>query len=312
MPTETAAHITPFCSSAKCTWDLYGSLAVCADVVNLTALNNGPLLDELRTKTGVRIEALFNSSLMTAIAMGYGDHYFTSVPVVLPIVTDLLDQPTGSFNESVARLMSGNTYIAYTDELIPNTENVSFDLLKLKFLEVGFWWCTKTYRTIVDGGKHTTVEVATRSELLNTTSNSNSSTLNVRWADDFYPCYTAGTCNQTYGDAQAELAPPPHVPKHGEKFRVHIWTGLTASALLSASIFDSAFLDQRRGIISSNGGGIAKAYALAIYGDFLTTEIPNPEVQMRNVQAIARNSAQTLTNLYVFTPILYIYIFLVC
>ncbi|OIW34269.1 hypothetical protein CONLIGDRAFT_626323 [Coniochaeta ligniaria NRRL 30616] len=50
-PNEDAPHVAPVCSSGDCVWPTYGSLAVCSDVVNLTAQGNPALLENLRNVT---------------------------------------------------------------------------------------------------------------------------------------------------------------------------------------------------------------------------------------------------------------------
>lgn len=203
-----------------------------------------------------------------------------------------MEKPTGSFNQSVYDLMMGNSYIAYSDQMLPKNESIASDLSTLKFLEVGVWWCTKTYRTAVDDGKSVTEEVGVRSELVQP-----SVTVNLHWARDFFGCYVSRTCNKTYGAREAHLRPPPHVNQQDD-YRLHVWTALKWSASLGTqNQFQSAFIDRNRGVIASNGGGIAKAYAVSLFGDFYSTALPSQEDQMRNTRALARNSAQTLTNL---------------
>lgn len=212
------------------------------------------------------------------------------MPKVFPIVMGLLDRPTNAFNKSVTDLMLIDTFVAYTNELLNNS--ATFDMSKIKYLEVALWWCTKTYSTEVMAGNATTVEISTTSQLKEPAS----APLNMPWALGFYTCYTAGTCNTTYGGSVASLEPPPGA-SGPESYTIHIWTELTASALLAATMFDSVFMDRTRGVVSSNGGGIAKAFGLSILGDFLSTSSPPPEVQMANTRALIANIARSTTNL---------------
>ncbi|KAK0725856.1 hypothetical protein B0H67DRAFT_571729 [Lasiosphaeris hirsuta] len=271
-PTEEIPYVTPICSSGNCTWPPYGSLAVCGDVANLTALGNPTLLADLRSKTEKRLGVLFNTSRATADALGYGAFYFASVPSVFPVVIGLLDSPSNAFNQSVNGLMLSDSFVAYTDELLPNAD--TFDMSRVKYLEVAFWWCTKTYHTVVTSGQSSTVELAARSQLKEATSS-----LNMPWATDFYPCYTSGTCNATFGGTTASLEPPPGADED------------------EYTMFDSVFMDRTRGVVSSNGGGVAKAFGLSVLGDFLSTELPSPQEQMGNVKAVVKNMARSTTNL---------------
>ncbi|KAK0654739.1 hypothetical protein B0T16DRAFT_432514 [Cercophora newfieldiana] len=259
-PNETIPHVHPTCSSSQCTWPKYGSLAVCGDVANLTAMGDQSLLERLGNATEKRLGVLYNTSRATSEALGYGAAYFDSVPKVFPIVMGLLDKPTNAFNRSVTDLMLSDSFVAYTDELLNNS--AVFDMSKVKYLEVALWWCTKTFSTEVKAGQATTVEEGTMSQLKEPASSS----LNMPWALEFYPCYTFGACNRTYGGKEARLEPPP----------------------------GAAGPDR---VISSNGGGIAKAFGLSILGDFMSTSSPSPEAQMANTRALISNVARATTNL---------------
>lgn len=288
-PTEEILPIAPICSSGECRWPPYGSLAICGGVVNLTALANATVLQSLHNLTGKRLSVLFDTTHATSEALGYGDIYLDIIPSVYPVVIGVLDKPTNAFNASVTALMASDSFVAYTDELLDNS--FPFDTTKLKYLEVAFWWCTKTFETTVAAGKASTTELSARSELaapLDTV-------LNQPWNADYYPCYARGTCNASYGDRVVSLASPPGAEE--EEYAVHLWTGLSASALLATSMFDSIFMDRTRGNVASGGAGIAQALGLSILGDFLSTTSPAPEEQMVNVKRLVDNMAKSTTNL---------------
>ena len=288
-PAEELLPVTPTCSSGECRWPPYGTLAICGEVANLTSLGNAMLIQSLNNLTEKRLSVLSNNTRATLEALGYGDQYFSIVPQVYPIVIGVLDKPTNAFNASVTSLMVSDSFVAYTDELLNNS--FPFDMGKMKYLEVAFWWCTKTLKTNVTTGRASTVEMSTRSELAKPLEMA----LNQPWNAEYYLCYTHGTCNTTYGSKLASLA-SPHDSEE-EEYTVHLWTGLSASALLATSMFDSVFLDRTRGNVASNGAGIARAFGLSIQGDFLSTVSPAPEQQMRNVRRLVGNVAKSTTNL---------------
>ncbi|KAK4445359.1 hypothetical protein QBC34DRAFT_451388 [Podospora aff. communis PSN243] len=279
------AFITPTCSSGECVWPRYGTLAICGSVANLTALGNSTLLESLASKTEKRLAVLYDSSRATAEALGYD--LPSTITHVYPVVIGALDAPTGAFNASVTALLASDSFVAYTDELLEN--RVPFDMGSVKYLEVAFWWCTKALETSVVAGVARTVEVGTRSE--------------VPWNPEYYQCYTRGTCNSTYGGRVVALKGPPGAEmeleeeEREEEYTVHLWTGLSASALLATSMFDSVFLDRTRGNVAANGAGIAQALGLAILGDFLATKSPEPEEQMSNARRLVSNVATSTTNL---------------
>ncbi|KXX79901.1 hypothetical protein MMYC01_203759 [Madurella mycetomatis] len=289
-PTEVVPQVEPTCSSGTCTWPPYGSLAICGDVANLTALGDTQLIEKLGNMTEKRLGVLFNTSVATSEALGYGDFYFMSVPVVFPIVVGLLDTPTNAFNQSVTDLMVSDSFVAYTDQ--PLNNSATFDMSNVKYLEVALWWCTKTYKTNVKAGQSTTEELSTLSKLQEP-----ALPLNMPWAPDFYPCYAAGTCNETYGDKMAHLEAPPGSDSPQDSYTIHIWSELMASALLVATMFDSVLMDRTRGVVASNGGGIAKAFGFSVLGDFLSTESPPPDIQLSNMRNVITNVARSATNI---------------
>jgi hypothetical protein len=287
-----APPASPVCSSGDCEWPLYGTLGLCSEVINLTAHGNETLLSSLRNVVSQRLPAMYNSTLSLLESLAYGNFAYSTVPLAFPIVLGPLTAPSGVFNESVNSLIASDHYIAYSNERM-NLSSTP-DLSRIQFLEIAFWWCTKTFATHVSAGVASSVEVATHSRL----KHSIPQTLNMGWSDAFYPCYVAGTCNTTFGALEAELEGPDGADPN-DNFTIHVWTELTASALLAATMFDSILMDQMRGVIASFGGGIAKTFALSILGDFLATRLPSPETQLSNVRVIARNMATTMTNLYV-------------
>ncbi|KAK0644005.1 hypothetical protein B0T16DRAFT_333678 [Cercophora newfieldiana] len=295
-PVEAVVDVKPDCSSGDCAWLPYGSLAICGGVANLTAMNDTALLTTLRNTTLERMRGLFGTSNITAGSAGYGQFYF-AISETFPIVMGLLEKPTGAFNSSVTELIASDSFIAYTDA--PVNISSPFDSMSaIKYLEVAFWWCTKTYETKVSQGKATTTELSTLTKARQSTN-----TLNIAWDPKFYPCYSANQCNQTYGDTEVVLEPPPGTnttkssQKQPESYVVHLWTGLTASMLLASTMLDSLLLDRTRGVVASNGGGVAKAFGFSLVGDFLATEVPSPEAQLDNVQTVMDNTARALTNM---------------
>lgn len=287
-PTEAVTEVKPNCSSGECTWSPYGSLAICGGVANLTAMNNETLLSSLRNATLERMQVLLSTSNTTAGSAAYGDFYL-AISEAFPIVMGHLERPTGAFNTSVTELIASDTFIAYTNE--PVNTSVQFDISAVKFLEVAFWWCTKTYATKVTQGQATTEEISTLSKAKQV-----NNTLNITWDPKFYPCYSAGQCNETYGATEVTLEPPPGANSSSESYRVHLWTGVTASMLLASTMLDSALLDRTRGVVASNGGGVAKAFAFSLLGDFLATKVPSPETQLADLGTIVDNQARSMTN----------------
>ncbi|KAK3998126.1 hypothetical protein QBC44DRAFT_254497, partial [Cladorrhinum sp. PSN332] len=292
-PTESIPQVRPNCASGQCTWPRYGSLAACGGVANLTAMGNERLLQRLRDITEKRLNVVFETANITAGAAGYGGFY-QAISEAFPVIIGLLDGPTGAFNESVTALIASDSFVAYTDEMFDLSVR-PFDMSKIKFLEIAFWWCTKTYETRVSQGQATTLEVSTISVPVDSSANN---TLNVSWDPKFFPCYSTGKCNETYGSTEIVLSPPLGLPVNStEAYSVNAWSGITGSHLIASTMLDSLLLDRTRGVISSNGGGVAKAFGFSLLGDFFATSVPLPETQLQNVRTVVQNTARSMTNL---------------
>jgi hypothetical protein len=280
--------VAPLCSSGECSWDTYGSLALCSDVVNITESINNSALDALRQNAFRRASNLFNNTFSMISDISYDNYMLQAVPASFPVIIGPVPNATGSFNESVSNLMASNHYIAYADELLTNV-TVTPD--RFKFLEFGLYWCTKSMVTRVEAGNPRTLEVGRAAVPLNTTP----SPLNFSWSRLFYACYMTGSCNTTLGGQEVSLAPPPGVDGH-EVYKVDVWTSLIASALISASAYDALLLDTFRGVVASNGGGLGAAYGLSLFGDFMASSIPNPQEQLDGAKNVTDNIARSLTN----------------
>lgn len=282
--------VVPVCSSGDCTWDLYGSIGICSDVVNVTASGNEAVLAPIRSSASSRLAVIFNNTFGMISDSTYGGFMLSSVPSSFPVIVGPMPNATGAFNQSVSSLLINDNYIAYSDELMTNSTIT--DSSKLKFLEVAFYWCTKTFSTDVAAGVSTTEEVSQAATPLKPVP----STLNFIWSTVFYPCYMSGTCNKTLGGLEVELGAPPGVSS-SENYTVDVWTALIASALVSVTTYDALLVDQFRGVIASNGGGIAQAFGVPLLGDLMTFVSPPPEEQLEGVRNVSTNIARSMTNL---------------
>lgn len=284
--------VSPVCSSGECRWPSYGSLALCSSVFNLTEAKNETLLDILRDTASKRLAVVFNITIAMLFDL---EHQVGVVPPSFPVIIGPVETPTGAFNDSVTELLFTDHYIAYSDTLLNDT-TIS-DVSQLKFLEIGFFWCTKTLSTEVKKGIPSTVELSSTARAVK----SSPLSLNFGWSPILYQCYLAGTCNQTLGGIEVELEAPAG-QLGTERFVVDAWTSLMSSAMLFGTLYDSILIGALRGLVISSGGGIGQAFVPSLFGDFMSTTVPPPESQMENVCNIAANMAQSITNLSVFLP----------
>jgi hypothetical protein len=295
-PDGEAPHVAPVCSSGDCAWPVYGSLAVCSDVVNLTAQADPNLLANLRNVTAKRLESFYGSIKANGDIYGWVNFQAQALPGYYPVILGPMFSPSGAFDDSVKNLILSDNFIAYPVRMLNSSEPLDLDAFH--FLGLTFWWCAKSYSSQVKAGEHTTVEISTRSEVKTPAIKSpyDTHTLNMAWSPGFYPCYTAGTCNATFGPAGVDLLPPPDVPEQEAIYTINVWTGLTVSGLLAATMWDSVLMDPSHGVVTSNGGGVAKAFASSVLGDFMTPT-PDANTQLAGSRQVASNIARTLTNL---------------
>jgi len=291
VPNETLPYVNPICSSGHCEWPLYGSLGICSAVTNLTAAGNQTLLSMLTNSTMKRVSNLFNSTSSMISDMTFDSYHISAVPSSYPIVLGPLPGPTGLLNDSVTSLLFSNHYLAYSEILFTNN-TINTLPSKVHFLEIAMYLCSKTFSTEVTDGIPTTHETASSTETRAPVPN----VLNFEWDDKFYPCYMTGSCNNVYGGMKVDMTPPPGVSDTGN-YTVNVWTSLITSALVSATMYDALLVDQFRGVVASNGGGMAQAFAYSLLGDFMSTAAPGPEAQLQNVQNVMANMAKSLTNL---------------
>lgn len=185
-PNEEAPHVAPVCSSGDCTWPTYGSLAVCSDVVNLTAHGSPALLNNLRDVTSKRLQILYTAIKSNGDIYGWANFQAQALPGFYPVILGPMFSPSAAFNESVKNLIINDNFIAYPVSMLNSSDPLDID--RFHFLGLTFWWCTKSYSSQVKAGEHTTVEVSTRSDVNpSATRYNNTETLNMAWSHHFYP-----------------------------------------------------------------------------------------------------------------------------
>jgi len=264
---------------------------LCSELVNLTAAGNETLLASLRQKSIKSVGQLYNATFNNGERLAYGNMVVPSSSKVFPLTVDATSEPTGAFNESVIALMAADNIIAYSDTLLTNETLAKADY---HFLELGFFWCTKSLLTSVSGGLPATVETSTIARAKSTSRYP----LSFAWSPDFPICYLAGTCNKTMGgleiglEAPSGLGAPP-----AERYIVDVWASTMSSAMIAESMYDALLLGRTRGLVASSGGGMGQAFAIVLFGNFSRTESVMAADQMAKMQGLARNMAQTLRNL---------------
>jgi len=289
VPDEPIPHTAPDCSSGECLWEPYGTLGVCSEVVNLTAAGRTDLIANLTATTSRRADALFNrTALFIADGLTYSIFPSSSVPPSFPVIIGPMAGPTGSLNKSVSELLLSSHFLAYSDSLLTGATARG---AALHFLEISFYWCTKTLSTAVEAGVPRTTQHAAVAEVLTPDPH----VLNFAWAPDFAPCYAASTCDRSFGGSEVELRGPPNATTR-DRYSVNVWTSLVGSIVIGETMYDSILMDATRGIVTSTGGGIAESFAASLFGDYMATRSPPPDVQLQNIKGLVHNMEVSMTN----------------
>ena len=221
-------------------------------------------------------------------------------PSFFPLVLGPMPDPTGLLPDAVTSLLAINQFIAYSDVAISKFPSSNFSteaLSQLKFLEFGIQWCTKTFTTQVTQGVALTREVSSHARMAKSVPFS----LNYKWTPSAYACFTYDAMCEAFAGVELELEAPPGAPRAG-RFLVDAWTALTVSSDLFIKMYDAAVVSSLKAIMASSGGGTAAAFSASMFGDFLSRGRPTPAEQLDGVWNVTRNTAQSLTNLYVSSP----------
>ncbi|KAK8880212.1 hypothetical protein PGQ11_001506 [Apiospora arundinis] len=303
-PNETITHIAPDCPAAECTWPIYQSLAVCTEIVNLTAQGNETLLAGLKNHTATTLTAAMNATLaMRQYQQSYSGN--GTVPAQFQVMIQGLPNPTYTFDADANNVIISDLIIAYSETMLRvDSRTGSVDMSGFQFLELALSWCTKSFATEVKDGKPVTREV---SSTVGGSAATKPSPLGLNWAWSpmFQLCYGTNTCNKLVGGQSATFGawPPggdPEAQEPAETFDVGIWTALVTSAYLTSTLQDVLFLDQYRGVLGSasgTGAGASTAFGVALFGNLLDTASPPPETQMSNLRGIGGSIASSVTNL---------------
>lgn len=125
----------------------------------------------------------------------------------------MIPQPTGAFAEETEKLLVTDHYIAYVDS--PTNENSVLDSSRPIFLEIGFYFCTKTFSTEVRGRVTSTIEISYNAQI----SSGPAYNMNFSWNPQFYQLDAcargpAGRCAKRFAQHGAEHDEPVSQPRH--------------------------------------------------------------------------------------------------
>src|SRR5271154_783732 len=165
-PNQTLPGVDPICSSGDCDWPIYGSLGICAEIVNISASTNSSLLSWLQE---VFLTELRGSQYGTIIEEAGSGPYYVAGLIPFP-------DPSTEFKEAPAQTVISQAFISYFNNPVSLTSDA--DLAKVQYIGVSLYFCTQSFSTTVKGGIHNTSELAYTNNIL---SSSTTESINAYW-----------------------------------------------------------------------------------------------------------------------------------
>jgi hypothetical protein len=266
--------VEPVCSTGDCDWPIYGSLGICAEVINITASSNATLL-------GIAEEYIFyelrQSGFKTIIQT-------TQSLVYTALIVPFLG-PSYEFNDSLNTVAISEVLVAFSTDPVNVTDNSVFS--ELQYLDVMFYFCTKSFSSSVTGGIYKTSPVSSKVNILS----SNTSTVNWIWNGQFgdEPCPNSAKGRLITLEEPTGLT--------NETYKIDVCTALLISNVLNFVVSGGILQTSDRTILLVLGQ-IATALGINLYGEAYTEVEIAPGTQFQAVQQMADNIAASLTTLY--------------
>jgi hypothetical protein len=173
-PNLSLPIVNPICSTARCTWPNYGSLAICVEVKNVTDSANVLLLRTYFKDIIQRLKVV-------------GNHMPTAV---YPAFIATWPSPSNMFNETVGKAAIIEHWIAFSDTMMNPTDYVNIDISSFQFFATAFFFCTKTLSCNVELGVPHISEVSSTVNIIS----SPVEFLNIQW-NERGDLFDNGTCN---------------------------------------------------------------------------------------------------------------------
>src|SRR5271170_3296242 len=165
-PNQTLPGVDPICSSGDCDWPIYGSLGICAEIVNISASTNSSLLSWLQEVFLIEIQ---KSQYATVISEAGSAPYYLAVLIPLP-------HPSTEFKEAPPQTVISQAFVGYFNTPVRLTNDT--DLATILYIGVSLYFCTQSFSTTVKGGIHNTSELAYNNNNNNILSSSTTESMN--------------------------------------------------------------------------------------------------------------------------------------
>jgi hypothetical protein len=275
-PNQTLPGVDPICSSGDCDWPIYGSLGICAEIVNISASTNSSLLSWLQEVFLIEIQ---KSQYATVISEAGSAPYYLAVLIPFP-------DPSTEFKEAPPQTVISQAFVGYFNNPVRLTNDT--DLATILYIGVSLYFCTQSFSTTVKGGVHNTSELAYNNNIL---SSSTTESMNSYWNLALYgnpicdPGPLTGSTITLSGAAGLS----------NETYTIDFCTGVYLSGLYIIGTSGGILLDLGRSI-TDTVGQISQALGIAIYGDFNSSTIPDPATQYGNIKLMMENIGKSLTS----------------
>jgi hypothetical protein len=275
-PNQTLPGVNPICSSGDCDWPIYGSLGICAETVNISASTNSSLLSWLQE---VFLTELRGSQYTTVFAEAGSGPYYLAAHIPFP-------DPSTEFKEAPPQTVMSQAFIGYFHHPVNFTNDT--DLAKIQYIGVSLYFCTQSFSTTVKGGIHNTSELAYTNNIL---SSSTTVSINSYWN---LALYTTPVCDPgPLTGSTITLSGPTGLSN--ETYTIDFCTGVYLSDLYIIGTSGGILLNLDRAV-ADTVGQISQALAIAIYGDFNSSAIPDPATQYGNIKFMMENIGKSLTS----------------
>ncbi|OCK74581.1 hypothetical protein K432DRAFT_409737 [Lepidopterella palustris CBS 459.81] len=268
-PNQTLPGVDPICSSGDCDWPIYGSLGICAEIVNISASTNSSLLSLL---LDLFLADFRNSQYATVFAEAGSGPYYLAGLIPFP-------DPSTEFTEASPQTVISQAFIGYYSNPVNLTNHE--DLAKMQYIGVSLYFCTQSFSTTVKGGIQNTSTLAYTNNIL---SSSTTQSVNSFWN---LALYGTPMCGPTI-----TLSGPTGLSH--ETYLIDFCTAVYLSDVYIIGTSGGILLGLDRSVVDTVGQ-ISQALGIALYGEFNSSAIPDPATQYGNVKFMMENIGKTLT-----------------
>jgi hypothetical protein len=279
-PSKFVPPLDPSCPTANCNFPTYDTVAICADVLNVTDLANAQPQSLYFSLANTSISALTNNLLSSGLASPY--------PLSYTIGGLIMSEPSYVFGMERTAAALSNTLLLYTTGAT-NVTNLRPEALH--YAEIIVYACTKRLESIVKDGVKTTRETSSAARV----TSGGAASLNARWNLDKTDVQPRFSCKPGVAGELMDLALPEGLAGT-TKLGMELCTALTSSTVINAYMQGFIALRGSDKAVLQNVGQLGTALSTALFGGFMGL-MPSPEEQEANLKGMVRNIGDGLTNM---------------